>query len=87
MFYIPVGTHNVGTLVQNIASAHFGASVRNFVMSETRLYQRPYIEEMGGEKLVVTDAELPVPKGPGLGIDLVPEVLQENLMEGEPYWD
>lgn len=87
MFYIPVGTHNVGTLVQNMATAHFGASTRNFVMSETRLYERPYIENMGGLKLEVVDGQLPVPTGPGLGIELVPEVLRENLKEGEPYWD
>ena len=86
-FYIAVAIHNVGTLVQNMASAHFGASVRVFVTSETRLYQSPYIEEMGGEKLSVVNGRLPVPIKPGLGVDLVPEVLREQLMDGEPYWD
>jgi len=86
-FYVGVATHNVGTLVQNMASAHFGASVRTFIMSETRLYERPWIAEMGGVELDVVDAKLPVPTGPGLGITLVPEVLRRELMEGEPYWD
>ena len=45
---LPVALHNCGTLVHNMANLHFGACVRNFSMSETRLYSRPYIAEMGG---------------------------------------
>jgi len=87
LFYIPVATHNVGSLVQNIATAHFGASVRNFVVSETRISQNTLIEEMGEDEITVVDGKLTVPTKPGLGITLIPEVLQENLMDGEPYWD
>lgn len=87
MFYIPVATHNVGSLVQNMATAHFGASVRNFVVSETRISQNPLIDEMGEDEVTVVDGKLPVPTKPGLGITLIPEVLRENLMDGEPYWD
>ncbi len=87
LFYIPVATHNVGSLVQNMATAHFGASVRNFVVSETRISQNPLIDEMGEDEVTVVDGKLPVPTKPGLGITLIPEVLRENLMDGEPYWD
>jgi L-alanine-DL-glutamate epimerase-like enolase superfamily enzyme len=86
MFYIPVVTHNVGSMVQNAASAHFGAMTRNFVMSETRLYCRPMLFEMVEEKVEVRGGKLPVPTGPGLGVTLVPDVLRANLMSGEPYW-
>jgi L-alanine-DL-glutamate epimerase-like enolase superfamily enzyme len=87
MFYIPVATHNVGSLVQNMATAHFGASVRNFVITETRISQNALIDEMAEEKVQVADGKLAVPESPGLGITLIPEVLRENLIEGEPYWD
>jgi L-alanine-DL-glutamate epimerase-like enolase superfamily enzyme len=87
LYYIPVVTHNVGTLIQNMATAHFGASVRNFLMSETRLYERPYIRAMGEETVTVQNGNLRVPDGPGLGVTLVTEVLKANLKEGEPYWD
>ncbi len=86
LFYIPIATHNVGSLVQNMATAHFGASTRNFVITETRISQNPLIDEMAEEKIKVTDGKLAVPTGPGLGITLIPEVLRANLMEGEPYW-
>jgi len=87
LFYIPVATHNVGSLVQNMATAHFGASVRNFVVSETRISQNDLIDEMAEEKVKVVDGKLAVPTKPGLGITLIPEVLQKNLMDGETYWD
>ena len=37
LYYVPVVTHCVGSLVHMAATAHFGAATRNFVMSETRL--------------------------------------------------
>ena len=87
LYYIPVATHNVGTLIQNMATAHFGATVRNFILSETRLYERPFIRAMGVEPVVMNNGSLVVPNGPGLGVTLVEDVLRENLKDGEPYWD
>ena len=85
---LPVALHNCGSLVHNMANAHFGASVRNFSMSESRLYSNTYIAEMGGlDCFDLVDGMLAVPEGPGLGIDLVPEVLLAELAEGEPFWD
>ena len=87
MFYVPVVTHNVGSAVQNAATAHFGACTRNFVMSETRLYCRPLLYDMVEERIVVRNGALAVPAGPGLGVTLVPDVLREHLMPSEPFWD
>ena len=42
---------------------------------------------MGVDELDVKGGLLAVPTGPGLGIELVPEVLRAELKEGEPYWD
>lgn len=85
---LPVALHNCGSLVHNMANIHFGASVRNFSMSETRLYNSRYIAEMGGlDGYDIIDGKIAVPDGPGLGIELVPEVLRAELKEGEPFWD
>jgi galactonate dehydratase len=85
---LPVALHNCGTLVHNMANVHFGACVRNFSMSETRLYSRQYIAEMGGlDGFDLIDGKMAVPNGPGLGIELVPEVLRAELKEGEPFWE
>lgn len=87
LFYIPLTTHNVGSLVQTMATAHFGACTRNFVMTETRISQLKLIHEMGQEELQVSDGKLKVPDGPGLGIRLNEDVLRANLVDGESYWD
>ena len=82
MFYIPVVTHNVGSYVQLIANAHYGASVRNFVMSENRIPQGLLYEELGEEPLVVKDGNLKVPDRPGLGINARPEVMNAIIENG-----
>jgi L-alanine-DL-glutamate epimerase-like enolase superfamily enzyme len=87
LFGVPVATHNVGSLVHNMASAHFGATVRNFVATESRIGPWALIEEMGVHDLQVADGHIAVPDRPGLGVELVEEVLRANLEEGEPYWD
>ena len=80
-------THNIGSLVHNIATIHFGALTRNFVMSETRISQFNLIHEMGQEEIHVQNGKIKVPDGPGLGITLIEDVLKANLESGEPYWD
>ena len=85
---LPVALHNCGTLVHNIANIHFGACVRNFSMSESLLYARDYIAAMGGlDGYDFVGGKIAVPDGPGLGLELVDEVLRAELKEGEPYWD
>ena len=85
---LPVALHNCGTLVHNMANIHFGACVRNFNMTESRLYARDYIAEMGGlDGYDFDDGKIAVPNGPGLGIELVDDVLRRELKEGEPFWD
>ena len=87
LFYIAVTAHNIGTVVQNAATAHYAASTRNFVMSETRLGAGLTLDDMIEEELEVIDGKLRVPTGPGLGITVVEEAVRANMAEGEPYWD
>ncbi len=87
LYYLPVSLHNVGSMVQQMASAHFGAMVRNFVMAETRIYARPEIRETCADEVQIVDGQLAVPHRPGLGVTLIPEMLRKYRVEGEPYWD
>jgi galactonate dehydratase len=84
----PVALHNVGTLVLTFASAHFAASIQNFYRSESAL-GRPtrQVERMAASNApVVRNSNLRLPSGPGLGLDLNPDFLRENIQEGEPWW-
>ena len=87
-FRIPVALHNVGSLVLTYANAHFGGSIQNFYRSESQL-GRPghYIEEMAAANPPdVRKGLLKVPTGPGLGLEINPDFLKKNLVEGETYW-
>ena len=84
LFYIPVVTHNVGSFVQLVANAHYGATVRNFVMSENRIPAGDLYEEMSEEGITVKNGNMKVPTGPGLGITLRPDVLN-RIIENGPF--
>jgi len=84
----PVALHNVGSLVLCYANAHFGSAIQHFYRSESAL-GRPNrdAESMAASNPPsVRNGRLKVPDGPGLGIDLNPDVLKANLVEGEPWW-
>lgn len=53
----------------------------------SRIGQGVFIEEMGQHDLNVVDGYIQVPARPGQGVELVEEVLQANLAQGEPYWN
>jgi L-alanine-DL-glutamate epimerase-like enolase superfamily enzyme len=87
-FRTPVALHNVGSLILTYANAHFGGSIQNFYRSESQL-GRPnrYIEGMAaGSPPDVRQGLLKVPTGPGLGLEINPDFLKQNLAEGETYW-
>ena len=84
----PVALHNVGSLVLTYANAHFGSSIHNFYRSESQL-GRPnhYIEEMAANGAPeVRKGVLKVPTGPGLGLEINPDFLRKNMVEGEEWW-
>ena len=87
MFYIPIATHMAGSWVQLVATAHYGAMARNFVMTESRIPNRGQFlyEEMDAEGFSITKGKLKVPDGPGLGMTLRPEVMRE-IIEA-PRWE
>jgi L-alanine-DL-glutamate epimerase-like enolase superfamily enzyme len=85
---VPVALHNVGSLVLCYANAHFGASIQNFYRSESAL-GRPtrYIEDMAaGTPPEVKNSRLKLPEGPGLGLEINPDFLKKNMVQGEEYW-
>ena len=86
IYNIPLITHMAGSYVHLIGTAHYGAMVRNFVMTESRqpVSQQLY-ENMAEEGVVIKDGKLKVPDGPGLGITLIPEVINA-LIDGDT-WD
>ena len=61
----------------HFASAHLAANAVNLFIMET--VRRNYLEEHRGivtAELVPKDGRLPLPSGPGLGIELAPEMFK-----------
>lgn len=74
-YYLPVAPHNCGGPVLHVASAHLAANVTNLYILET--VRRNYLEEYRGiltRTLEVVDGAVPLPSGPGLGVELEPAV-------------
>jgi L-alanine-DL-glutamate epimerase-like enolase superfamily enzyme len=86
-YKMPVALHNVGSLVLTYANAHFGSSIQNFYRSESQLGREGhYIEGMALHAPEVKNSHLTVPTAPGLGLEINPDFLKQNLVEGEEYW-
>ena len=76
-FYLPVAPHNCGGPILHFASAHLAANVTNLFILET--VRRHYLEEYRGivtADLTPQNGKLPLPPGPGLGVELDPAVLE-----------
>lgn len=86
-YKMPVALHNVGSLILTYANAHFGASIHNFYRSESQLGREGhYVEGMAVRAPEVKNSHLTVPTTPGLGLELNPDFLRKNLVDGEVYW-
>jgi galactonate dehydratase len=76
-YYLPIAPHNCGGPVLHFASAHLAANTVNLFIMET--VRRNYLEDHRGimtADLVPKNGQLPLPPGPGLGIDLDPEMFK-----------
>jgi galactonate dehydratase len=76
-YYLPIAPHNCGGPILHFATAHLSANVTNLYIMES--VRRHYSEEYEGlvTRKLVADAtgELPLPPGPGLGVELSADVL------------
>jgi L-alanine-DL-glutamate epimerase-like enolase superfamily enzyme len=88
LFYLPMAAHDTGSIVCNIATVHWAASVRDFLAAETLIGRGNWMDDVIlHDGPVVKDGHIAVPTKPGLGIELNKEVVKANLARGEKYWD
>jgi L-alanine-DL-glutamate epimerase-like enolase superfamily enzyme len=88
LFYLPMAAHDTGSIVCNIATVHWAASVRDFLAAETLIGRGNWMDDVIlHDGPIVKDGHIAVPTKPGLGIELNKEVVKANLARGEKYWD
>ena len=76
-YLLPVAPHNCGGPVLHQISAHLAANIPNLSILETvRAYYLLLFREYVTEVLIPDGGFLPLPSGPGLGIELREEVLE-----------
>lgn len=80
--------HFAGTPVSFMANLHCAAATENFLVLEFHSEDVPWWEDMvtGIKKPIVEKGFAAVPDTPGLGIELVPEVIKQHLEPGSEYF-
>jgi len=74
--------------LDTMATVQWAASVRDFLLSETAVGRRNWMDDViVHEGPLVAEGYIAVPRKPGLGVELNPDVVKANLAEGEKYWD
>ena len=88
VFALPMATHNTGSLVHTIATAHWASTVRDFLASETVVGHGDWMDDVVvHEKPIIKDGFIEPSSRPGLGLELNPDVVKAHLAPGETYWD
>ncbi len=92
---ISMAMHMAGNAVTLFANIHCAAATENFLVLEHHNVDDEWYDTIvdGVPKpLVMKDGHIPVPNGPGLGIELNEEAVKENISNGgyfepTPEWD
>ncbi len=91
---IPTVIHQPGSPIGQVAAAHLGAVLTNFVCAEHHAADMPWWDDLVSKpvKPVIRDGYVQVPNEPGLGIELNEAVVKEHLrypgyFEPTPMYD
>jgi L-alanine-DL-glutamate epimerase-like enolase superfamily enzyme len=79
-YYLPIAPHNCGGPILHFATAHFSANITNlYIMESVRRHYHDEYEGLVTRKLIPdASGDLPLPPGPGLGVELSSEVLSRE---------
>jgi galactonate dehydratase len=86
--HVSVAPHNPQGPVATAMYAHVCATMPNFTIQETFLdYDADWTAELLSDPVRIEDGDLQVPEGPGLGIELNMDVVEEHVYEGRDAID
>jgi len=86
---IPVAPHSISSPVGTLASAHFCASIPNFLVLEFHASDVPFWDDLveGVPKPIIQNGAIRLPEKPGLGVKLNEEVARKYARKGEPFFE
>ena len=88
VFSLPMATHNTGSVVATMATAHWASTIRDFLACETVVGKRDWMDDVIIHDGPVIQGGFVTPSDkPGLGLELNPDVVKAHLAAGEKYWE
>ncbi len=87
VFGLPMATHNTGSQLCTWATVHWAASIRDFMHSETITGRGDWMDQvLALDRPYIKNGAIELSTGPGLGVDLNPDVVKAHLGTGESWW-
>ena len=87
LYSLPLANHNTGSLVNTLATVQWASAIRDYTLCETVLFRHDWMDDvLLRDGPMIRDGFVTVPTGPGLGIELNPDVVRAHLAEGEAWW-
>jgi L-alanine-DL-glutamate epimerase-like enolase superfamily enzyme len=85
---MPIAPHNISSPVGTLASAHFCASIPNFLALEFHASDVPFWDELavGMPTPIIQNGFITLTERPGLGVTLNEEVARKYARKGEPFF-
>ena len=76
-----------GGIVNGIASVNWAASIRDYLYCETVFFDGGWMDDViVHDNPLCRNGYVAVSDKPGLGIELDPDIVRPNLVEGETWW-
>jgi L-alanine-DL-glutamate epimerase-like enolase superfamily enzyme len=87
LFALPMANHNTGSLINTMATVQFASAIRDYLACETIIGRGGWMDDVIlHDGPVVKNGFIDVPKKPGLGFELNPDVIKAHLVPGETWW-
>jgi L-alanine-DL-glutamate epimerase-like enolase superfamily enzyme len=91
LYGVPLAPHNIASPVGTIGGAHAMAAIPNVVALEYHAREVPWWNDLvtrtGESGPVIENGTVDVPEGPGLGIEIDPDVAERHLTEdSDPFF-
>lgn len=80
--HVSVAPHNPQGPVATAIYTHFNTTIPNFMIQEVfQTYDVDWVDELLSEPITIEDGYVEIPDGPGFGIELNDDVVQEHIYE------
>ncbi|MEJ7609174.1 MAG: mandelate racemase/muconate lactonizing enzyme family protein [Bryobacteraceae bacterium] len=87
VYGLPMATHNTGSIVNTIATAHWAGSIRDYLACETVCGKGDWMDKLVvSDKPIIRDGHIELWDRPGLGIEIDPDIAKAHLAANEVWW-